>query len=58
MNIREAKKLANKSFSKWSGFETELPKDLLFTVAGNIKHNGWTDENMFAFFNKMFTKSI
>ncbi|APC44299.1 hypothetical protein [Pseudoalteromonas phage PH357] len=56
ITIKQAKKQANKEFSNWSGFETSLPNDLLFCVAGNIKHNGWSQKEMFKFFDKMFTK--
>lgn len=55
INIKQAKKQANEAFSNWSGFPATLPTDILFCVAGNIKHNNWKEQDLNKFFDEIFT---
>jgi hypothetical protein len=58
MNFKEANKIVNDALCEWSGFTVVTPEELKQTCAGNVKFNGWTKVELFAYFDLMLTSNL
>jgi hypothetical protein len=57
MTMKQAKEIANDAFRVYCGFnDAVLPDDIAFSCAGNIRSNGWTQADLFAFFAKLYKR--
>ncbi len=52
--MSQAKQVVQESFDRYNGFKSVLPADLLFCWAGNVRHNGWTEDQLIAQFKQAF----
>lgn len=58
MKITAAKQIVTEAFNTYNGFKSVLPANDLNTLAGNVKFNGWTQAQLFKFFDTCYTKQV
>ncbi len=58
MDIKQAKEIVKQAFNAYTGFDSVLPEDLLFSFAGSVKHLGWTVEDLNNAFKSHFSQEL
>ncbi len=56
--MKQAKRLIQEVYNTYRGFDCVLPDDLLFSYAGNVRHNGWTASDLHAAFKINLSKEV
>lgn len=58
MKLSAAKEIVIQAFNAYTGFESVLPENLLFSFAGSVKHLGWTTEDLNNAFRSHFSQEL
>lgn len=54
LSMIQAKQFVADVFNKYNGFNSVLPDDLLFSFAGNVRFNGWNENDLIEQFRLHF----
>lgn len=58
LTMNQAKQVVQEVYNTYCGFECSLPADLLFSYAGNVRHNGWTTADLHLAFKANLSKEV